>query len=96
MNKPDCYKCVFRGTVAGDAHSRCLHPLALAKGIEATLGFNLGAKGVKLENKELNLSIEVEGNRHGISSGWFMWPINFDPVWLEKCTGFKSKPKVDK
>ncbi len=90
-NKPDCYNCVFRGTVPGDRHSCCRHPLAEAKGIEAALGFNLGAKGVTLENKDLDLSIKIEGNQHGISNGWFMWPVNFDPTWLIKCTGFKQK-----
>jgi hypothetical protein len=28
---------------------------------------------------------------HGICNGWFIWPINFDPVWLENCDGFESK-----
>ena len=30
----------------------------------------------------------IEGNSHGIRSGWFIWPIDFDPVWVEQCTGF--------
>ena len=33
----------------------------------------------------------IQGNQHGIKSGWFMWPFNFDPVWLENCDGFKEK-----
>jgi hypothetical protein len=24
-------------------------------------------------------------------NGWFCWPFNFDPVWLEACDGFKAK-----
>ena len=39
-----------------------------------------------------NQSIEVFGNAHGIKSGWFSWPIDFDPCWLEKCTGIAEKP----
>ncbi len=35
----------------------------------------------------------VQGNEHGIKSGWFFWPFNFDPVWLEKCDGFKKDTK---
>lgn len=38
-----------------------------------------------------NPNAEVEGNPHGIGSGWFHWPINFDPVWLEECDGFEKK-----
>jgi len=35
--------------------------------------------------------MEVKGNEHGIKKGWFHWPYNFDPVWLEKCNGFKER-----
>ena len=38
-----------------------------------------------------NRKAEVRGNPHGIKNGWFMWPYNFDPVWLESCNGFTQK-----
>jgi hypothetical protein len=57
-----CYSCVYRGTIPGDAHSKCT-------------------------NKNAN----VTGVEHGIRSGWFMWPFNFDPVWLISCDGYKEK-----
>ena len=38
-----------------------------------------------------NLKAKVEGNPHGIASGWFIWPLNFDPTWLISCDGFKEK-----
>ena len=60
--KPDCYKCKYRGTIPGDAHSSC------------------GNKNAK-----------VEGDDYGRKSGWFFWPLNFDPVWLESCDGFEQK-----
>ncbi len=26
------------------------------------------------------------GSRHGIVSGWYMFPLNYDPVWMaEEC-----------
>ena len=40
-----------------------------------------------------NLNAKVKGSPHGIKSGWFLWPFNFDPVWLENCDGFKKKQK---
>ena len=40
-----------------------------------------------------NHSAKVEGDEYGIRSGWFMWPINFDPVWLKACDGFSDKPE---
>jgi len=33
----------------------------------------------------------VVGDKHGKRKGWFLWPINFDPVWLVSCDGFKAK-----
>lgn len=38
-----------------------------------------------------NQNAKVKGNPHGIANGWFMFPINFDPVWLEKCDGYTEK-----
>ena len=37
-------------------------------------------------SKELNICADA----HGIKNGWFMWPFNFDPVWLENCDGFSK------
>ena len=65
MKNPDCYKCVHRGTIPGDARSRCAHP----------------------KRDEL----KVTGHLAGIQGGWFRWPNNFDPTWLQKCNGFERK-----
>jgi hypothetical protein len=35
--------------------------------------------------------LAIRGNQHGIQHGWFFWPIDFDPVWLENCTGYEEK-----
>lgn len=43
-----------------------------------------------------NFQAHVTGNRHGMARGWFMWPFNFDPVWLESCNGFSDKPEDNK
>ena len=32
----------------------------------------------------------VAGNSHGVAQGWFLWPLAFDPVWLERCTLFEA------
>lgn len=67
MKAPNCYKCVHRLPIPGDAHSRCN-----------------------------NASAKVKGNPHGIRSGWFLWPLNFDPTWLEECDGFSDDLKDKK
>jgi hypothetical protein len=33
--------------------------------------------------------INVKGNPRGIKNGWFTFPFNFDPLWLEECDGFE-------
>jgi len=61
--RPDCYKCKYRGNLSGNAHSVC---------------------------KQNPVPI-VRGDKHGISRGWFCFPFNFDPVWLDECDGFEQK-----
>jgi len=70
--KPNCYKCKWRGTIPRDYHSRCKHPK------------------VQINDNSLK-ELEIKGNPHGIKMGWFMWPANFDPIWLENCNGFEAK-----
>lgn len=33
----------------------------------------------------------ITAKSHGVEMGWFMWPINFDPVWLINCDGLTEK-----
>ena len=66
-DKPNCYKCVHRLDLPGDAHSRCN-----------------------------NHTAKVSGDPHGIKMGWFMWPMNFDPCWLQSCDGFSDKAEDKK
>lgn len=63
MSKPNCYDCIHRRSVPGDAHSSCA-----------------------------NQTAKVTGSPHGIRMGWFYWPVNFDPTWLQSCDGFGPKP----
>lgn len=39
-----------------------------------------------------NHDAKVSANARGVAMGWFMWPLNFDPVWLESCDGFSDNP----
>jgi len=90
IKKPDCYKCMYRGTIPGDAHSRCKHPKAKTAddSIVAMINSFAGKTG------ETAKRLGIKGNPIGIRGGWFMWPVNFDPAWLEKCNGFTEKPRA--
>ena len=38
---------------------------------------------------------KMTGNPHGIRSGWFWYPINFDPTWKTKdCANYEKKGEV--
>ena len=95
--KPDCYKCEYRGGVAGSAHSSCNHPaykevmddpMSNMMAIFASVG--------RVNPIQTNTTgINVKGNQHGIRRGWFNHPFNFDPTWLESCDGFKNNKSAE-
>ena len=87
MDKPNCYGCKWRGTIPGDAHSRCRHPeVKIDSNPIGALVDMLGGK-----TKEAAEKLHIMGYAQGIQGGWFLWPANFDPVWLLTCTGFEAK-----
>ena len=43
-----------------------------------------------------NHKAKVVGCQTGINGGWFNWPYNFDPTWLDSCDGFSDKEKDNK
>ena len=95
-SKPDCYSCVYRARVPGSAHSSCRHPKIapllddpLMELLSIMGGSRLGDMSMMFNSvyKLLNIS----GDEHGKKSGWFNWPVNFDPVWLISCDGYKDK-----
>ena len=86
MSKPDCYTCKHRRSVPGDAHSGCRHP-------KVHIDDNpFGALVDMLQGKAMDAAKElnIKGNLAGIKNGWFMWPANFDPIWLENCDGWEE------
>lgn len=84
---PNCYKCKYRGTIPGDAHSCCNHPKVIQDSnvFGALMGMMAG------KSIEVAKELEIEGDPHGIKNGWFLWPASFDPVWLVSCNGFVVK-----
>jgi len=91
-DKPNCYKCIYRGRVLGSAHSSCNHaankevmddPMAQIMAIFASVG--------RVRPIQADTGLHVKGNPHGVAHGWFNWPFDFDPIWLEECNGFMAK-----
>jgi len=89
---PDCYKCKHRGEVPGSAHSRCKHPSTGVAHDNPMLGlFAIFASVGRVPAINADTGLNIKGDPHGIRNGWFNWPFNFDPTWLENCEGFEAK-----
>ncbi len=96
-NKPNCYECRWRGEVPGDAHSKCCHPYnapLLNNSMLSLIGMLAGGRKEALPIM-FDKRLKIEANEHGIRSGWFNYPFNFDPVWLDNCMGFTRATKDD-
>ena len=90
--KPNCYKCEYREQVPGSAHSSCKHPAFKSAHNDPMMNILaiMGSIGRVPPHQASAKGITVKGNSHGISHGWFNHPFNFDPTWLDECSGFKK------
>ena len=86
----ECYQCIYRRDIPGDAHSRCAHP-RIPKLSDIFSIYQEMTSGIKSQGVPKEQAIHVIGDPHGIRKGWFYWPVNFDPVWLISCNGFTAK-----
>jgi len=85
--KTNCYECKHRGGVDYSHHSSCKHPILSTVPGGDFLPLFWMLKGLKSPfEKRLNVTY----SQHGFNNGWFFWPMNFDPVWLETCDGFEQ------
>ena len=92
--KVNCYECKHRGEVPGDAHSCCKHPSTqkdMGDPLSQLMAIFAGVGRVTPVEGQSGVEMNIKGNAHGIRNGWFNWPWNFDPVWLENCDGFEKK-----
>ncbi len=89
--KPNCYNCKHRKDVPGNAHSQCVHPkINLGSDTDSFSALFTIFDGRAMKAAQ---ELEIRAEPHGIKSGWFMWPANFDPVWLNNCNGFEQEEK---
>ena len=87
-----CTKCIHRGSVPGSAHLSCRHPLLKCfwnDPLSSLLSLLGKRAGVNLS--DIATDFEIKADKHGINSGWFCWPLNFDSAWLLHCSKYKEK-----
>jgi len=79
-NKVDCYQCRYQGTTSYDNHICCKYP-----------GNKTGILDMFTQTSNNRKKLNIKADPVGVKHGWFMWPVLFDPVWLENCDGFERK-----
>ena len=90
--KPNCYDCKYCGGLPGDTHKCCKHPKNGSVADDPFAGMMAMFASVgRVKPVIADTGLNVKGNPHGVKKGWFNWPFNFDPRWLESCDGFTAK-----
>ena len=96
MKKPNCFECKYKEDIPGDCHIKCTHPSIkkLMSGKNESLIELLAIFGSVGRTPPMQLyppDMNIKANERGVKRGWFNFPYNFDPVWLENCDGFEKK-----
>jgi hypothetical protein len=93
--KANCFNCKWRGGVIGSVHSSCKHPdlKGTTNNLDAVMAIfaSVGRADPVIDIQAISDKFQIKANYHGIKKGWFNWPWNFDPVWLENCNAFEVK-----
>ena len=81
----DCHNCKFVGNVPGSTHKSC----TLVEDSAARLLLTSGSLEITVTDKKTGeKSPAIEVNDWGRSHGWADWPLQFDPIWIDKCVFF--------
>ena len=91
-----CYDCKWRGSVPGSVHSCCKHPELKSATEDPLAGImamfsSIGRSKPQIDIMAISKKFEIKANPTGIKRGWFNWPWNFDPNWLENCNALEVK-----
>lgn len=92
--KVDCYHCIHRGPITGSAHSACYHPINERIHADPILKLTALARGINIPLPVSSILLGITFKEHGWKNGWFNWPMNYDPVWLETCQGYQEADNV--
>lgn len=91
MTKPNCYACRYRRNLPGDTHSSCVHPATGNTGDNMLVGIVMMLNDFQAGKPPAgSRELGITANPHGVRSGWFYWPYNYDPTWLLTCNGFTA------
>jgi hypothetical protein len=84
----DCYSCVHRREVPGSTHSACGLVGDEMDRFKVAAIYMQGRRIVAEYNGTKTPLVEL--NSHGVKNGWCLWPVDFDPVWVDSCLGYSK------
>ena len=76
-----CNSCSFCRSVPGDCHSSCSHPV-FNDGNNAITTMMLIANQNPHSMEKLRQLTGLTFNSYSVESGWAMFPMNYDPIWV--------------
>lgn len=95
MTQNNCFNCDFKGSVAGSCHSSCNYP-KIDEQIKLKISMLLIGNFPEA-NKFLKENFGFTVDQHPVANGWFNFPLDFDPSWIQgECTKHSNNPKVKK
>ena len=94
--KTNCYACKWIGECAGTVHKCCKHPDLEGATNDPLAGMmamfaSVGRAAPQIDIQAISTKFQIDANYHGIKRGWFNWPWNFDPLWLNNCNAWEQK-----
>ena len=93
MNERNCYNCKFKQNIAGDAHVSCEFPNLTANDKFSISGLLIA--NFKQGNQVLKSNFGFSVDSHPVQNGWFNFPINFDPNWIQgECKKHSENPDI--
>lgn len=81
MCKRSCHTCKYKKNIPGDAHFQCAYPLMDAK--TSSILSLASIANPRAFNQEVKRMFGFTASEHGLQSGWFSFPSNFSPTWME-------------
>lgn len=78
----NCYECKHRRNLIGDCHSSC-------SAVPDSVKFQAFSI-VQLMGQLKTECTDVQFKAHGVKNGWYNWPLNFDPIWVESCSLYEN------
>ena len=83
-----CHTCQHHKPVPDTDNCACNHPWLDSKNTAMAQLMVQKMGECKMVNEGVEFFVKI--NQQGIDSGAANWPIDFDPVWLEECTGYEA------